>query len=201
MTDGAFWFDEEAAARAEAFFPEALVHSKGKWRGQPFELQPWQSQVVRDVFGWKHADGTRRYRTVFIEIPRKNGKSTFCAGLALYLLAADGEPGAEVYSAAADKDQAAIVFDVAKEMVEASPQLLERIQVFRRSMTYRKLGASYKVLSADANTKHGQNAHGIVFDELHTQKTRDLWDTLTTGTGARAQPLTIVITTAGHDFT
>lgn len=195
-----YWFDEPAAARAAAFFPEVLRHTKGKWVGRPFTLEPWQEKIVRDLFGSKRDDGTRRYRTAFIEVPRKNGKSTLCAGLALYLLVADGEAGAEVYSAAADRDQAAIVFEAAKSMRDASPLLSSRVEAYRRSMVYPKLGASYKVLSADARTKHGQNPHAIIFDELHTQRTRELWDTLQTGKGARTQPLTVAITTAGYDF-
>ena len=195
-----YWFDQAAADRACSFFPDVLRHAKGKWAGQPFKLEKWQQQIVGDLFGWRRDDGTRRYRTAYIEIPRKSGKSTLCSGLALYLLTADGEAGAEVYSAAADRDQAAIVFDTAKRMVESSQFLSDRIETFRRSMVYASTASSYKVLSADAHTKHGQNPHAIIFDELHTQQTRELWDTLQTGKGARTQPLTVAITTAGFDF-
>lgn len=169
--------------------------------GQPFILDKWQAEkVIKPLFGWKRvADGTRRYRRAYIEIPRKSGKSTLIAGLGNYLLTADGEVGAEVYSAAGDRDQAAIVFDVAKQMVEASPALAKRVQPFRRSMVVNATGSSYKVLSADAPTKHGLNASAILFDELHTQPNRELWDVLTTSTGARKQPLVISITTAGYD--
>lgn len=196
---GLFWFDERAATGAERFFPRLLRHTKGEWAGQPFELQGWQREIVRDVFGWKRPDGTRRYRRVYIEIPRKNGKSTFAAGLALYLLFADGEPGAEVFSAAADRDQAAIVFDQAKLMVEGSPALGRFGQVFKRSIVAPSTASAYRVLSADAPTKHGLNSHGIIFDELHAQQNRDLWDVLSTSMGARRQPLLIAITTAGYD--
>jgi phage terminase large subunit-like protein len=196
--DNAFWFDKKAADLAVAFFEKLLVHSKGEWAGQAFKLQPWQrDDIIRPLFGWKRADGTRRYRTAYIEIPRKNGKSTLSAGLALYLLFADGEPGAEVYSAAADTDQARIVFEEAQRMVEASPALSEHGQVYRRSIIVKSERSTYRVISADAHTKHGFNAHGIVFDELHAQPNRELWDVLNTSVGARRQPLMIMITTAG----
>lgn len=198
--DPRFHFDAAAAQRVVDFFAECLVHVKGERAGQPLVLEPWQAEeIVRPLFGWKRADGTRRYRTAYIEMPKKNGKSTLAAGLGLYLLCADEEPGGEVYSAAGDKDQAAIVFDLAKQMVQESAELRQRLEVYRRSMVYPKLAASYRVLSSDAYTKHGINAHGIIFDELHVQPNRELWDTLTTATGARRQPLTIAITTAGFD--
>ena len=185
---------------AVAFFEKLLHHSKGEWAGQTFTLQPWQrDEVVRPLFGWHREDGTRRYRTAYIEVPRKNGKSTLAAGIALFLLFADEEKGAEVYSAAADRDQASIVFDEAKAMVEDSPQLLKLAEVYKRSIVVPSTRSVYRVLSADAFTKHGKNASGIVFDELHAQPTRDLWDVLTTSTGARRQPLTVAITTAGFD--
>jgi phage terminase large subunit-like protein len=198
MPSSEFYFDRQAADLAVRFFEGLLTHSKGEWAGKPFKLQPWQrDDIIRPLFGWKRADGTRRYRTAYIEIPRKNGKSTMCAGLALYLLFADGEPGAEVYSAAADKDQARIVFEEAKNMVEASPALSKHSQSFRNTIVVASERSSYKVLSADAYTKHGFNASGIVFDELHAQPNRELWDVLNTSTGARRQPLMIMITTAG----
>ncbi|MGE5553307.1 MAG: terminase large subunit [Betaproteobacteria bacterium] len=197
---GEFWFDEAAADRAVEFFERFLRHVKGKWAGCRFELQDWQrDDIIRPLFGWKRKDGTRRYRVAYIEIPRKNGKSTLSAGIALYLLFADGEPGAEVYSAAADRDQAAIVFETAKAMVEASPALRKRSEIYKRAIVVPTTGSSYKVLSADAPTKHGLNAHGIIFDELHAQPNRELWDVLTTSTGAREQPLVVAITTAGYD--
>jgi phage terminase large subunit-like protein len=199
MTDE-YYFDKDAARVAVAFFEKLLHHSKGEWAGQSFELMEWQREdVIKPLFGWKRADGTRKFRTAYIEVPRKNGKSTLAAGIALFLLFADGEPGAEVYSAAADRDQAGIVFDEAKSMVEGSPELAKRSQVFKRSIVILSSRSSYKVLSADAYTKHGLNAHGVIFDELHAQPDRELWDVLTTSTGARRQPLVVAITTAGYD--
>lgn len=176
----------------------ALRQTKGRWAGEPLHLLPWQERIIRDLFGTLRPDGTRQYRTAYIEIPRKAGKSTLSAAIALYLLF-EGEPGAEVYSAAADRDQARIVFEQAKAMVEGSPELSRHADTYRNSIVVPRLGASYRVLSADAPTKHGLNAHGIVFDELHAQPNRALWDVLTTSVGAREQPMVVAITTAGYD--
>src|SRR5690606_19108048 len=134
-------------------------------------------------FGWYLPDGTRRYRVSYIEIPRKNGKSTISAGIALLLLFMSNEPGAEIYSAAADRDQAAIVFEIAKENVLRNPVLERNSTTYLRSIVHRSaktgiLKGSYKVLSADAHTKHGYNPYGIIFDELHAQPNRELWDVL-----------------------
>jgi len=195
-----YWFDEKAADRATKFFEKFLRHTKGRWAGTPFRLEPWQSEeIIRPLFGWKRRDGTRKYREAYIEIPRKNGKSTLSSGIALYLLVADREPGAEVYSAAGDRDQASIVFDQARAMVEMSPQLQKRVTVYKRSMVVPATRSSYKVLSAEAYTKHGLNAHGVVVDELHVQPNRELVDVLTTSTGSRTQPMVVYITTAGYD--
>lgn len=179
-------------------FFHALRQTKGKWAGQPLDLLPWQEEIIRALFGTLRPDGKRQYRTAYIEVPRKAGKSTLSAAIALYLLF-EGEPGAEVYSAAADREQARIVFEQAKAMVESSPELSRYAETYRNAIAVPALNASYKVLSADAPTKHGLNAHGIVFDELHAQPNRELWDVLTTSTGAREQPLVVAITTAGYD--
>lgn len=199
MTAPDFYFDEIAANAAELFFSTTLHHSKGEWAGEPFVLDEWQARdIIRPLFGWKRADGTRKYRIAYIEVPRKNGKSTLAAGVALMLLTADGEPGAEVYSAAADRGQAAIVFNEAKAMVKASPELSEMCDVYKRSIVV-DASCSYQVLSRDAHTKHGMNAHGIIFDEVHAQPDRELWDVLLTSRGARRQPMVFAITTAGFD--
>lgn len=195
-----FRYDKGAAARAVAFFKEVLHHTKGEWAGRPFQLERWQQRdVIEPLFGWRRPDGTRKYRTVYVEVPRKNGKSTLAAGVGLYLTFADGEPGAEVYSAAADREQAAIVFDTAKGMIEAESELASRSTSFRRSIVVPQTGSSYKVLSADAPTKHGLHAHGVIVDELHAQPNRELYDVLVTSTGARRQPIVFLITTAGYD--
>jgi phage terminase large subunit-like protein len=184
------------------YFIEHLQHTNGRWAGQYFKLLPWQRQIITDVFGTLKADNTRRYRTVYIEMPKKNGKSDLAAGIALYLLAGDNEPGAEVYGAACDKEQAAIVYNVASQMVKMSPALSKRLKVRDsvKRIIYPKTNSFYRVISSDVKTKHGFNTHGVVFDELHAQPNRQLWDVLTEGAGAaRRQPLFFVITTAGVD--
>jgi phage terminase large subunit-like protein len=189
--------DQTAADLAVRFFQENLTHSKGELGGKPFILEPWQQDYVRQLFGTM-SGGVRQYRTSLLAIPRKNGKSTLCAGIALKLMF-DGEPGAEIYSCAADRDQARLVFEMAKVCVENSPKLRTRLRVFRNSIVREDTHSTYKALSAEAFTKHGLNAHGIIFDELHAQPDRELWDVMTTSTGARRQPLCVAITTAGFD--
>lgn len=195
-----YYFDKAAADLACDFFPRFLIHTKGEWAGRPFELRPWQRKIVRRFFGWKRkADGLRRYRILFLFVPKKNGKSTFAAGLALCTLYVDKEPGAEIYSLAGDRDQAAIVFDQAKKMVEASPALERRSRIFKREIFIPSTLSYYRVLSADVPSKHGLNPHGIFFDELHVQDDREMWDTVRTGVGARRQPVIVAMTTAGFD--
>ena len=194
-------YDKKRADRAVKFI-EMLKHTKGKWAGKRFWLFPWQEQVVRDIFGIVDANGNRQFRISYVEIPKKNGKSELAAAVALYLLYADGEPSAEVYGAAADRQQASIVFDVANQMVQMCPALLKRSKVMaatKRIVNYSNAGF-YQVLSAEVGTKHGLNVSGLVFDELHTQPNRQLYDVLTKGSGdAREQPLYFLITTAGTD--
>lgn len=192
--------DEVAAFAAELFFEAMLVHIEGPLAGEPFVLEPWQRELVRELFGRKLPDGRRQYSTLYLEVPRGNGKSTFAAGLALYLLTVGGEYSAKIYSAAADKAQAAIVFETAEKMAAASPVLNARLRAYRnRTMDFAEMGSKYIVLSSDAYTKHGLNPSGIIFDELHAQPNRELYDVLRTAMGKRAQPLMIMITTAGYD--
>jgi phage terminase large subunit-like protein len=195
---GLFW-DEAIAERACIFFEKFLVHSKGEWAGQPFVLGPWQKFIVGNLFGWKRRDGLRRFRTAYNEVPRKNGKSTLSAGIGLYLFIADGEPGAEVYSAATKRDQARIVHSEAVRMAKRSPALAERIKFFKDNLNDERNAAKYEPLGADADTTDGLNIHGATIDELHAHKTRGMVDVLETGTGARRQPLIFEITTAGVD--
>lgn len=195
-------FDEGRAGRAQAFIERALVHTKGKWAGEPFELADWQrDEIIRPLFGELRDDGTRAYRTAYLEVARKNGKSELAAAVALYLLLMDGEEGAEVYGAACDREQASIVFRVAADMVRRNPLLSQRCKIIdsRKTITVESTGSFYRAIPAEAAGAHGYNAHGIVFDELHAQPNRDLWDVLTTSTGARSQPLVFAITTAGFD--
>jgi phage terminase large subunit-like protein len=163
-------------------------------------LEPWQEDITRTLFGTVNALGCRQYRTAYIEVPRKNGTSTWVAGIALRLLF-EGEPGAEIYGAASDRDQASIVFNIAASMVRKSPALERRCRIIdtQKRIVVPKTESVYRALPADAAGAHGYNSHGIVFDELHTQPNRELWDVLTSSVGARDQPLTIAITTAGFD--
>ncbi|MBX9877621.1 MAG: hypothetical protein K2Y22_04115 [Candidatus Obscuribacterales bacterium] len=194
-----FWFDQEAADRVIKFFCRFLKHTDDEWAGKPFKPLQWQEDLLRELFGWKRADGTRRYRTLYLEIPRKNGKSTLAAAIAVYLLFCDAPVRGQIISAAADTDQAKIIFDTAKAMIEASPKLKKRCWIFKKYIKVKKTGAIYKVVSADARTKHGTKPHGILFDELHVQKTRSLYDALRTGRGTLKQPLEILLTTAGEN--
>lgn len=199
MPETDFKFSEEHAGRAIRFFEKQVRLVEGERAGRPFILEPWQKRIVGDIFGWLRPDGSRRYRTAYIEIPRKSGKSTMAAGLALYLLLCDHEARPQVYSAAGDRGQARIVFNAARAMIGANPKLEEVAELRQYEIRGIKNGGWYEALSAEAYTKHGLSAHGIIFDELHVQPNRDLWDVLTTSTGARKQPLTVAITTAGHD--
>lgn len=196
------YYCQKTAHRVVRFFNEFLCHSKGEWAGKAFTLLDWQEwDVIRPLFGWKRPDGTRRFRRAYIEVPKKNGKSTLCAGIALYLLKADGEFGAEVYSAAADREQAAIVYREAASMVLSSPALQDVLLVTdsRKTVSDPTTRSWYKALSADVKTKEGLNIHGLIFDELHAQPNRNLWDALKYGGASRRQPLFVSITTAGTD--
>ncbi|MFH6615670.1 terminase large subunit [Streptococcus suis] len=194
-------YDKAKADRAVTFINN-LSHTKGKWAGKRFDLLPWQEQIVRDLFGIVKEDGNRQFLTAYIEIPKKNGKSELAAAIALYLLYADNEASAEVYGAACDRNQASIVFDVAKQMVQMSRPLEKRSKIMgatKRIVNYSNAGF-YQVLSAETGTKHGLNVSGLVFDEIHAQPNRHLYDILTKGSGdAREQPLFFIITTAGTD--
>lgn len=192
------YFDEAAAAKAVAFINH-LTHTKGQWAGQAFNLRPWQEKIIRDIFGWQRADGTRQYRTVYIELPRKNGKSEVAAAIAMKLLFADQEAGAEVYGAAGSRDQAGIVFAVAAQMVRNDKVLSRRTKVIDSTKRIVNAPSFYRAIPAEADLQQGFNAHGVVFDELHVQPNRDLWDALAMSMGARAQPMMIAITTAGYD--
>lgn len=196
--DRGLHFDEAAAQRTIDFF-QFLTHSKGEWAGRVFELEPWQAFIVGSIFGWKRADGTRRYRIAYCEISRKNGKSTLAAGIGLILFVADDEPGAEVYTAATKRDQAKICHGEATRMVRASALLRRRVQIFRNNLSIKDTASKYEPLGADSDTMDGLNVHGAIIDELHAHPTREVVDVLETATGARRQPLIFEITTAGFD--
>ncbi len=195
------YFDPGAAEHAISFFPAFLAHSKGEWAGQPLELLPWEAFITAMLFGWMREDGKRRYRTAYIEVPRKNGKSTFAAGVGLYMFDADGEPGAEVYSAATKRDQAKIIFSEAQRMVGKSRFLNRRINVLANNMHVEATASKFEPLSADDKTLDGLNIHCGLIDEFHAHRTGDVYNLIDTATGSRSQPLIFIITTAGSDIT
>ena len=200
MSEGSY-YDKEAADYAVNFI-QCLSHTKGTWAGKPFELIPWQEQIIRDVFGILKPNGYRQFNTAYIEIPKKQGKSELAAAVALLLTCGDGEERAEVYGCAADRQQASIVFEVAADMIRMCPALNKRCKILTatKRIVYLPTNSFYQVLSAEAYSKHGFNIHGVVFDELHTQPNRKLFDVMTKGSGdARMQPLYFLITTAGTD--
>ena len=194
-------YDKDKADFAVSFI-ECLCHTKGTWAGKNFELIDWQEQIIRDVFGTIKSNGYRQFNTAFIEVPKKNGKSELAAAVALLLLCGDGEQRAEIYGCAADRNQAKIVFDVAVDMVRFCPALEKRVKITesQKTIEYLPTKSKYQVLSADVANKHGFNTHGVIFDELHTQPNRKLYDVMIQGSGdARMQPLYFLITTAGNN--
>ena len=179
-----------------------LTHTKGPFAGQPFRLRPWQEhKVIRPLFSVDPKTGRRQYRTCLLMMPRKNGKTELCAALAIDGLLFDGEIGAEVYSAANDKEQAALCFNVAAQMIRNDPELDAACEIVdsQKRIVHRKSGSFYRAISAEAYSKHGFNASRVIYDELHAAQSRDLWDVLASSTGARAEPLVIAISTAGYD--
>jgi phage terminase large subunit-like protein len=194
-------YDKKKADFAVNFI-ECLCHTKGTWAGKKFELIDWQEQIIRDLFGAIKPNNYRQFTTAYVEIPKKMGKSELAAAVALLLTCGDGEQRAEVYGCAADRQQATIVFDVAADMVRMCPALSKRVKILtsQKRIVYLPTNSFYQVLSAEAYSKHGFNIHGVVFDELHTQPNRKLYDVMTKGSGdARMQPLYFLITTAGTD--
>ena len=194
-------YDKDAADYAVNFI-QCLCHTKGTWAGTRFELIDWQERIIRDLFGVLKPNGYRQFNTAYVEIPKKMGKSELAAAVALLLCCGDGEERAEVYGCAADRQQASIVFDVAADMVRMCPALAKRCKILNatKRIIYTPKNSFYQVLSAEAYSKHGFNISGVVFDELHTQPNRKLFDVMTKGSGdARMQPLYFLITTAGND--
>lgn len=194
------WSKEEAGRICR--FIELLTHTKGELAGQRVVLEPWQIFILTTVFGWRRrADGGRRFRRVYIEVPRGSGKSTLSSGVALYCLLADHEPGAEVYSFATTRDQAKIVFGDAKVMAEHNPALRERfgLQVLANALYVPSTNSTFQAKSAEGSTLDGLNTHLAVVDELHAHKTRAVYDVVETSLGKRRSSLLWCITTAGFD--
>lgn len=199
---GLVW-DEDEAVRNVRFF-SLLKHYKGtRWAGRPLTPEAWQEHcILAPLFGWyreasRAKGGVRRFRTGYVEIPRKNGKTTIASGLANQGLIADGEPGAEVYAAATKRDQATILFRDAQQTL--GPKLRKVVKLFKNSIVFPQSNSTFQPLSSDYNSLDGLNTHRAVIDELHAHKTRDLFDVLLTSTGARQHPMILAITTAGFD--
>lgn len=197
-----FYFDPEAPKKVLRFIG-LLRHSKGKWGrqgGDLFTLEPWEQFIIWVAFGWKRSsNGMRRFRTIWLEVARKNGKSTLGAALGLYLAFVDDEPSAEVYSASTKRDQSRLVHQEAIRMVRKNPLLKKYIRIFKDNLSLEKTNSKYVPLGGDSDSTDGLNVHGIIADEVHQWKSREMWDVLETATGAREQPMIIGITTAGTD--
>ena len=191
-------FMPDRAAHVLRFFP-LLRHWQGEFAGKPFDLQPWQQFILSELFGWYRADGRRRFHSAHVELARKNGKTAMLGGVGLYMLSADAELGAQVYTAATKKDQAALMHESAMRMVRASSSLSKRLKVFRTSIVDERTASAYKPLGADSKTLDGLNAHCALIDELHAHPSGDLYSVLETSMGARRNPMILSITTAGDD--
>lgn len=198
--DGRYWYDEEAASAAVAFFPKFLRLTVGEFYNRPFVLAPFQEHdIVRPLFGWKRtSDGTRRYRRCYVWIPRKNGKSELAAGIALLVMLGDAEPGGQVLSIATDKNQALITLDKALQMVALSPDLQQHLVAFKETLYAPELGANMKALAGIPKGKHGLNMSGMVGDEIHEWRSDRLYQFVHQSSGARRQPLEFLISTAGE---
>lgn len=194
-------FCEEKASRVKRFIETYCSFSKGEWSGQPFKLLPWQwEDIIKPLFGTVNGDGYRQYRSCYVEIPKKNGKSEMCAAIGLYMLTNDGEEGAEVYLAASDREQAGIVYQAAATMVSNSPDLTRHIRRLdsRKRLIFKKKNSFMQVLSSESYTKHGLSPSAVIIDEIHAHPTGELYDVLTSGTDyARRQQVVLTITTAG----
>lgn len=192
------YFDPKAAQHAVQFFP-FVRHSIGEWFGEPFVLAPWQEfDVIWNLFGWKRADGSRRFREAYLELTKKTGKSTFVSALGLYFLMADGEFGAQIYAAATKRDQARIIHNEAIKMARASKELRPHLSIFKNNISMDSTGSKFEPLSADAESEDGFNPHATLVDELHRWKTRDLLDIIEQSSATRRQPMMISTTTAGN---
>jgi phage terminase large subunit-like protein len=199
ISAGDCWFDADAADKAIRFFTEYLSHVEGELSGQPLDLAPWQQAIIGCVFGWKRPDGLRRYREIFQYVPRKNGKTCLLGGIINLMGFIEGEPGSQLFSAAADKEQAGIVYKNAREMIANCPELAAEAKIYASLKSIKYPDAVFRALSKEAPTKHGLNPQLIIVDELHAQPNRELVDVLTSAVGARRQPLIWFITTADFD--
>jgi phage terminase large subunit-like protein len=197
--ENGYYFDRKAANKIIHFFEHQIRHVQGELGGQLVVLERWQKRFLRRAFGWMNETGARVVRELWIEIPRKNGKSFLASGLALYLFLADKEPGCRVVCAAADTDQASQVYDVAYGNVIMNRKILDRVgKPYQQKMRRRNKVDQLAVISSRASTKHGSNLHGVIIDEVHVHPDRELIDVLVTSTSSRRQPMTVYLTTAGE---
>ena len=192
---GIYW-DEKAAMKALSFFT-LLRHYQGEWAGKELILEGWQCFIVGSLFGWKKKGGVRRFNTAYVEVSRKNGKTLLAAGIGLYLLYLDDEQGAQVFSAAVDKEQAKVCWDAAVAMIEQSQPLLKRTMLSKKAIAVESSRSTFKPLSKDTKNKDGFNPHGAIIDEFHKWPSLEIYDVIRSGMGARRQPLIFIITTAG----
>jgi phage terminase large subunit-like protein len=190
-------YDENKAERVIKFIERVCTHVKGDLANKSFLLEDWQKDYIRDLFGTVNEDGTRQYRTSFVFIPRKNGKSNLLAAIGLALLFVEKEPGAEIYVCASSREQANAIFDVCKQMIRNQPVLERGCKVYRNSIVLNGSVSFLKAVAADAGVLHGANASAVLYDEVHSAKNRELWDVMATSMGARSQPLMFGISTAG----
>ena len=193
-----WYFDRYAGDRVIRWIEENCVLTKGRWRGKPFKLQRWQRKIIRQIFGWKNEAGFRRFQEVWLELPRKNGKSELAAAIGLYLLIGDREGGAEIYCIAGNEKQARITFERASMMVRHSRTLFEHLEPLKRRISH--LASDSELTALGKDNQHGLNPHGVIGDEVHEWKGRDQYEAMDTADGARDQPLRLFITTAGHDL-
>lgn len=197
-TRGDSTWNAPAAKHAIGFIEGLCTFAKGTWTGQPFRLLPWQRSLIGNLYGWSRPDGTRRFRECGIWIPRKNGKTELLAPLGLYHLLADDEPTPEVVSFAADRKQAKLVFERARTMIRAEPELESRVEVYQNRIVAPSLGGVWAAMSSDAPTAHGLHVSFAIGDEIHAMgNRRELWEAIQTSMGARMSPLLVSITTAG----
>lgn len=195
---GKYHYDSAAAEEKIAFIEKHCRHVEGDLYGEPLILpDTFKDEILRPVFGLKRPNGKRLIRKVFIQMPRKNAKTTMMAAIELAMLFNDGENSAQIYNCAGDDEQAGLLFTAAKKMVENDPVLRKAARVFQGSIVYKD--SFIKKITSKSETKHGFNTHGWTYDELHVAKNRDLYDTLNTSTGQRSNPIGWMITTPGTD--
>lgn len=193
-----YYFDDYTADRAVRFIQTFCSHVKGDLAGKPYLLQDWEKDIVTNIFGWKNKiSNLRKFREVFIYLPRKNSKTTLSAAISLYMLLGDGEQGAEGYFLASTREQGRISFDIMSSMIRNSKELSKHLEIYRNSIEYKKNNSFFKVVSSEAGSLHGANLNFALVDEVHSHKDGKLYEVIKTSMGARSQPLLVSITTAG----